>query len=166
SVALDTKVYTLCERNLSLNLSEDFRIIADENGGDWAGFFSQSFTIANKQSKGMAMLQIMDVYDEDMKALGPDFISQSWVMGVSIGASLLSSDDGISDRVIGNWTAVDPVGNNVNVNTITNNNSLLSAFGKTADVASWNIGDDRYAGLVSFYDKNTTKQIIGTLVVN
>ena len=112
------------------------------------------------------MLQIMDVYDEDMKFFGPEFISQTWTMGVSIGASLLSMEEDYSDRTIENWFAVDFMGNNVTVSTMSTNNSLLSAFGKTAEVSSWNIGEDRYAGLVSFFDKNTTRQIIETLTIN
>jgi hypothetical protein len=166
SMALDTKVYVLCERNLSLNLSEDFRILPEENGGDTAGTFSQTFTVANSRSKGMAMIQIMEVYDENMKAFGPEFISQSWIMGVNMAASLLSSDEDLSDRIIGNWTTIDSQGHNVTVNTISNDKSLFSALGKTADIASWNIGDDQYAGVLSFYDKNVTVDIIRTLTVS
>lgn len=166
SMALDTKVYTLCESNLSINLTPGFQIVPDGSSSQSDGAFSQGFTIASSQSRGMAMLQIMDVYDEDMKLFGPEFISQSWMMGVSIGASLLSMDEDYSDRTIENWSAVDSRGNNVTVSTMATNNSLLSALGKTADVSNWNIGEDRYAGLVSFFDKNTTKQIIATLDIN
>ena len=111
------------------------------------------------------MLQINDVYDEDMKLFGPEFISRSWVMGVSIGASMLSASDGRSDgdNIIGNWTAIDSMGNNVTVSTMSTNNSLMSVFGKTAEISNWNIGENKYAGLISFLDKNTTSQIIGTL---
>ena len=109
------------------------------------------------------MLQIMDVYDEDMKLFGPDFISQTWIMGISIGTSMLSINEDNSNRIIGNWTAIDSMGNNVTVSTMSTNNSLMSAFGKTAEISNWNIGENKYAGLVSFLDRNTTRQIIGTL---
>lgn len=163
SMALDTKVYTLCESNLSINLTPEFQIVPDETSSQSDGAFSQGFTIARSQPSGVAMLQIMDVYDEDMKLFGPEFISQSWTMGVSIGASLFSMDEDYSDRTIENWSAVDSMGNNVTVSTMSTNNSLLSVFGNTADVSNWNIGEDKYAGLVSFFDKNVTREIIGTL---
>lgn len=163
SMALDTKVYTLCESNLSMNLTPGFQIVPDESSSQSDGAFLQGFTITNSQSRGMAMLQIMDVYDEDMKLFGPEFISQTWIMGVSMGASLLSLDEDYNDRIIENWFAIDSMGNNVTVSTMSTNNSLLSVFGKTADVSNWNIGEDKYAGLVSFLDKNATREIIGTL---
>ena len=166
SLALDTKVYTLCESNLSINLTPGFQIKLDENAGSSDGFFSQGFTILNSLSKGNAMLQIMEVYDEDMKLYGPEFISQSWIMGISIAASMLSMDEDYSDKTIGNWSAVDYMGNNVTVNTISTNGSFMGVFGKTADISHWNIGGDKYAGLVSFFDKNTTRQIIGTLNID
>jgi hypothetical protein len=163
SMALDTKVYTLCENNLSINLTPGFQIIPDKSNSQTDGAFSQGFTIVSSQSKGTAMLQIMDVYDEDTQLFGPEFISQTWIMGVSIGASMLSMNEDDSNRIIGNWTATDSMGNNVTVSTMSTNNSLLSVFGKTADVSNWNIGENKYAGLVSFFDRNTTRQIIGTL---
>ena len=163
SMALNTKVYTLSENNLSINLTSGFQIVPDKSTSQTDGAFTQGFTIASSRSKGMAMLQINDVYDENMKLFGPEFISQTWITGVSIGASLLGMNGDNSNRIIGNWSATDSVGNNVTVSTMSTNNSLLSAFGKTAEVSNWNIGGNKYAGLVSFFDKNTTRQIIGTL---
>lgn len=163
SMALDTKVYTLCENNLSINLTPGFQIVPDESNSQTDGAFSQDFTIVSSQSKGTAMLQINDVYDEDMKLFGPEFISRTWVMGVSIGTSMLSMNEAYSDNIIGNWSATDSMGNNVTVSTMSTNNSLMSAFGKTAEISNWNIGENKYAGLISFFDRNTTRQIIGTL---
>lgn len=84
----------------------------------------EGFTITGAR-KGIAFLQIMDVYDEDMKSFGPEFISNTWTMGVNIGmgASLLGSEENYGNNMIGNW----------------------------------------YAGLVSFFDRNTTENIIKTL---
>ncbi|MEI8003286.1 MAG: hypothetical protein WCG94_03020 [Methanothrix sp.] len=166
SATLDAKVYTLCESNLSINLSQGFKIIPDENVDSSDGSFAQGFTIVGSQTKGTAILQIMDVYNEDMKLFGPEFISRSWILGVNIGASMLSMDEDYSDKTIGNWSTLDYLGNNVTVSTITTNGSIIGAFGKTADISNWNIGENKYAGLISFFDRNTTKQIIGSLKVS
>jgi len=162
--AMNIPVYTLCEKNLSLDPGPEFKIVPDEDtSSSEYGMFSQGFTIAGKP--GLAMLQIMDVYDEDTLILGDEFFSQSYVMGMSIGASILSLSEDSGDRIIGSWNATDSMGNNVTVSTLNTSNSLFSVMGKTADVASWNIGGNRYAGLLSFLDQNTTRQIIGTLKV-
>ena len=166
SMALDTKVYTLCEDNLSINLTPGFRIVPDEEVGSSDGFLTQSFTIVSSQTKGMAMLQIMNVYGEDTMLLGPEFISNTWMMGVNIGTSLLGNNDDYSDRIIRNWYALDYMGNNVTISTLSTNATLMSALGKTADASNWNIGENKYAGLISFFDKNTTMQIIGSLKLN
>lgn len=183
SATLDAKVYTLCESNLSINLSDGFKLVPDDNADTSGGSFTQSFTIGNSRIKGTAMLQIMNVYDEDLKLFGPEFISNTWKIGVGIAASpgaassMLSLEDdeaylnrflmkeleGYSDKSIGNWTAIDYKGNNVTVGTINTEGSIVSVFGKTADISHWNIGEDKYAGLISFFDRNTTMQIIGSL---
>lgn len=185
SATLDAKVYKLCESNLSINLSDGFKMVPDDNGDASDGSFTQSFTIGNSRIKGTAMLQIMDVYDEDLKLFSPEFISNTWKMGVGIAASpgaassMLSQEDDeaylnrfmmeeiedYSDKSIGNWTTIDYKGNNVTVDTLSTEGSIFSVFGKTADICHWNIGGDRYAGLLSFFDRDTTQQIIGTLVV-
>ena len=166
SATLDAKVYTLCESNLSINMTPGFKMVQDEDADSSEGSLTQGFTIVSTQNKGTAIVQIMDVYDEDMKLYGPDFISQSWLLGVNIGASILSSDEDYSDKTIGNWSTIDYMGNNVTVSTITTNGSIISVFGKTADISHWNIGEDRYAGLISFFDRDITKQIIGSLHIS
>lgn len=164
SADVNVPVYTLCEKNLSFDLGSDLKIVPDEDtSSSEGGMFSQGFTIAGRQ--GQALLQIMDVYDRDTQILGPEFFSQSYVMGMSLGASLLSLSEDSGDRIIGSWNATDSMGNNVTVSTLNTSNSLFSVMGKTADVASWNIGENRYAGLLSFLDQNTTRQIIETLKV-
>lgn len=166
SIALDTKVYTLCESNLSMNLTPGFRIISDDSTSQSEGAFSQGFTISSNQTKGIAMLQIMEVYDEDMILYGPEFISNSWIAGITFAASWLGMEEEYKDRTIEIWHALDSKGNNVTVNTISTNDSFLTGFGKTAEVSNWDIGGNRYAGLVSFFDRNTTMQIIETLDVS
>lgn len=163
SMALDTKVYTLCENNLSINLTPEFKIVPSEDSASSNGIFAQSFTIANGHSKGMAILSIMDVYDEDMILFGPEYISNAWLTGINLATSLLSGDDQYKDQIICNWYALDSMGNNVTVSTISTNGSIMSSFGKTVDASNWNIGGNKYAGLYSFFDKNTTEQIIGSL---
>lgn len=185
SSALDARVYALCESNISMNLSQGFRIVPDESIDSSSGYLSQNVNIVNSRMKGTAMLHIMDVFDEDMKLFGSEYISEIWKMGIGIatspgiGSSLLSSEENdngerailremetYSDKSIGNWTATDYAGNNVTVSTIPTEGGILNMFGKTADICHWNIGEDKYAGLVSFFDRNTTQQIIGTLQVS
>lgn len=108
----------------------------------------------------------MEVYDEDMILYGPEFISNSWIAGITFAASWLGMEEEYKDRTIEIWHALDSKGNNVTVNTISTNDSFLTGFGKTAEVSNWDIGGNRYAGLVSFFDRNTTMQIIETLDVS
>lgn len=98
------------------------------------------------------MLHIMDVYDEDTKLLGSDYISDLWKMGIGIAASpgaasllqsmeeddeetaILRAIEEYSDRSIGNWTATDNFGNNVTIDTLSTEGGIFSMFGKTADI--------------------------------
>ncbi len=163
SVALETKVYTLCEHNLSVNLTPDFRIVADKGTESPSDTFMQVFMITDSKSSGSAMLQVIDIYDETITALNPSMVSQLLANSVSTVASYLSVTGTDSENVIGNWSTIDFLGQNVTVNTMNTKGTPLNVFGKTADIAYWNIGENKYAGLISFFDKNTTQQIINTL---
>lgn len=165
SLALEINVYGLCERNMSLDLDPSVRIVSDEDEEQSDGIFAQSFTIARAVPTGFATLQIMDVYDDDMLLLGPEFISESWTFGVGLGITYFSENE-YNDLIIGNWSTIDSRGNEVMVTTITTNKTLMSFMGDEADVANWNLQGNTYAGLISFFDRNTTEQIIGTLTVS
>jgi len=165
SLALDVNVYGLCERNMSLDLDPNIQIVPDENDEQSSGIFAQDFTIARAIPKGCAVLQIMDVYDDDMLLFGPEFITEVWTMSVGLAMTDFTEYE-YNDLVVDSWSTIDSSGNNVTVTTIATNNTLMNAMGSKADVANWNLGGNTYAGLISFFDRNTTKQIIGTLTIN
>jgi len=168
SATLDAKVYTICENNMSINLTPNFRIIPDQSGtASTDGLFMQAFTIAGTGSKGVASLATMDVYDENLRALGPEAISQMFSGGMSSVLSAFSSlSDTERDNIVGNWSTVDNKGENVTIETMDTKGSLLSMYGKKVDIAFWNIRDNSYVILVSSFDKNTTSNIINTLEIN
>lgn len=159
SATQDAKIYTLNESNISLNLTDNFRLISDKSTE--SGPFMQSFTIVGSGSKGMATLMTAEIYDEDMKMYDPAMISQIMTGGVSSVASYFGESD--ADNSIGNWTAVDKKGENVTVETIDTKGTLFSMFGKKMDIAFWPVKDNIYAGVISSFDKNITEQIIATL---
>ena len=165
SANLDAKIYTLCESNISINLTPDFRLLSDQSSdASTNGLLIQSFTIAGTKSKGLGSLAIMEVYDEKMKALGPDAISQLFSGGISYFASSLV-DTG-EDNSLGNWSTLDNNGENVTVEILDTKGSMLSMFGKKANMAFWNLENDHYALLISSLDKNITADIIKTLKIN
>ena len=164
SATLDAKVYTICEKNISINLTPNFRIIPEQSGIDSpSGVFIQGFSIVGTGLKGEAMLLTMDVYDENTKALGAEVMSQrlSGVMDY-----LLSSGDSERDHIIGNWSMVDNNGENVTIYTADTKGTPLSMLGSKADMVIWNIEDSKYALLFSSLGKNVTTQIINTLEIN
>jgi hypothetical protein len=164
SATLDAKVYTLCERNLSMNLTPNFHIIPAQGASSANGLFMQGYTITGTGSKGLAMLATMDIYDETMKLYEREAFSQMFTGAMS---SLMSySSDTETDNVIGNWSTLDKNGENVTVDTLDTKGSLFSMYGKRMDSAFWNIGGDNYAYLISSFDKNVTSQMINSLEIN
>jgi|WetSurMetagenome_2_1015567.scaffolds.fasta_scaffold70781_4 hypothetical protein len=168
SATLDAKVYTISENNISINLTPNFRLVPDQSGTESpAGLFMQSFTITGTGTKGLATLAIMDVYDENMKALGPEAISQLFSGSFSsIISSISSLDDTERDNIVGNWSTLDNNGENVTIEIMDTKGSLLSMYGKKVDMAFWNIKDDSYAFLISSFDKDITSKIVNTLEIN
>ncbi len=148
SATLDTKVYTLCERNISMNLTSNFRIIPAQGISSPSGMFMQGFTITGTGSKGMALLATKDVYDEPMKFIDPEAFSQLFSSGF-LDAVSYSSDSETTDNIIGNWSTLDKIGKNVTVNTMNTKGTALSIYGKSIDTALWNINDSSYAYLLS-----------------
>ncbi len=178
SATLDTKVYTLCEGNLSMNLTPNYHIIPSQGTSSPSGLFSQGFTITGSGSKGLAMLETVNIYDETMKLYDTEALSQIFT---SVTSSALSysgnpemdstmgnsyTGDSEKDNTIGNWSAVDRNGENVTVVTMDTKGSILSIYGKKVDIAFWNLNGDNYAYLVSSFDQNVTRQIISSLKIN
>jgi hypothetical protein len=166
SATLDTKVYTLCEHNLSMNLTPNFHIMPAQSAGtgSTSGSFMQGFTITGVGSKGLAMLLIWDIYDETMKSFDTEGIAQIFTGAMS--STLSYSDNSAVDNIIGNWSTVDKMGENVTVSTMDTKGSLLSMYGKRVDSAFWKIDENSYSYLLSPFDQNTTRKIINSLEIN
>jgi hypothetical protein len=166
SATQDAKFYTLCENKISINLPPNFRLLPDSSGSTTSpsGLFMQSFTIAGTGSKGLAMLSTMDVYDENIKALGTEAISQLFLGGITSVLSSLSNTE--RDNIVGNWSTIDNKGENVTIETQDTRGSPLSIYGKKVDIAFWNIKNDSYAFLVSSFDKNITSTVVNTLEIS
>ena len=164
SAMQEAKIYTLNESNITLNLTPNFRLMPDQSTDSTSGMFMQSFTVAGKGEKGMATLMTMEIYDENMKMFDPESISQMMTGGVSTVLSYYSDSE--SDNSLGNWTAVDKKGENVTVEILDTKGTLFSVFGKKVDSAFWPVRDNMYAGVISSFDHNVTRQIINTLEIN
>jgi hypothetical protein len=160
SLAMETNVYTLAERNLSLDENLGFEVAAKTVENNTGGSFIQDLTITNTKTKGMAMVQIMTVYDPTSKALDPDMISQLWMLGALESAA----SDGAN--VTGNWNATSSLGENVTITSVKVVEPKLKSMGSTVEIANWMIDDDIYAGIMSFFDRNTTKRMIENLEIN
>ena len=160
SLAMETEVYTLAERNLSLDENLGFEVAAKTVENNTGGSFIEDLTVANAQTRGMAMLQILTVYDPTSKALGSEMISQLWVQGA------LESAAADGANITGNWTATSSLGENVTITSVKVIEPKIKAMGSTVEIANWMIDDDVYAGIMSFFDKNTTKKIIENLEIN
>ena len=159
SLAMETKVYTLAERNLSLDGNLGFEVAAKTVENNTGGSFIEDLTITNAQTKGMALVQIMTVYDPTLKALGSDMISQLWMQGALESAAT----DGAN--VTGNWTATSHLGENVTITSVKVIQPKLKAMGSMVEIANWKINEDMYAGIMSFFDKNTTKKMVESLEI-
>jgi hypothetical protein len=164
SATLDAKVYTLCEKNISIDLTPNFRLIPDKGASGSDGVFGHGVTITGIGSKGMATLSIMDIYDETMKSFDTETLSRLLTGGLSLISSY--SSDLETGNFTDNWSTVAYNGENVTVNTMDTKGTLFSVYGKKVDMAFWNLEDSRYAYLISTFDKNTTSKIINTLEIN
>ena len=160
SAAMDVKIYTVVERNLSLNGNSGFEVAAETVEKDTAGSLTEDLTITNSKSKGMALVQIMTVYDQTARAFGPEMISRIWMQ------EALASAKADGANVTGNWTATSGLGDNVTVTSVNVSSPKLKPLGSTVNMASWKVGENMYAGIMSFFDKNTTEKMINSLKIS
>jgi hypothetical protein len=157
SLALHTNVYSLSERNLSIDLGPGFEVTQKKVDNCSGGYFVQNLMIANPNSKGVAVLQIMDLHDTTLKALNSSAFCEYWVQGW-MSATL---EDG--GKSAGNWPAVDGKGQNVTIHMVSLGNTSMKVRGDTVNFGAWNIERNIYVGMLSFFDKNITKQMVKTL---
>jgi len=160
AMALETKVLILEERNLSIDLNSSFEMAQKRVDNTTEGIFTQTLLLTNTQSDGSAFVQVGSVYDPAIKALSAESISQQWITGVLIASA---PKNGTLDQ---NWTAADSLGQNVTVFTVLPEDPSLQAFGRTMYVANWNVDQDTYVGLLSFFNRSVTSHIIETLAMS
>jgi hypothetical protein len=159
-LALHTNVYSLSERNLSIDLGPGFEVTQKKVDNCSGGYFVENLMIAKPNSTGVAVLQIMDLYNGTLKALNSSVICEQWVQGMN---SATLEDGGKS---AGNWSAVDVIGQNVTIHMVSLGNTSMKVRGDTVNFGAWNIEKDIYVGMLSFFDKNTTKQMVKTLALS
>jgi hypothetical protein len=160
TLALSAKVYSLSEENITIDLGPGFEIsqkIVDNSNN---GSFDQNLLLTNSQAKGVAYLQIIDLYDDALKSLDPEAISGLWLQG-GMGSAI--KDGG---KPSGNWSVVNSNGKNTTVHAVYIGNTSLKYMGNTVYFANWKVGRSMYVGMMSFFDKNVTKQIVKTLAVS
>ena len=158
-LAMNTSIYSLLEGNLSIDLGPGFEIAQKKVDNSNNGSFDQNVQITNSQTKGVAILQILDLYDETLRALDPAAISGLWLQG-AISSAL--KDGG---KPMGNWSVINSNEKNTTVHTVSLVNTSMSYMGETVEFANWKINKNMYVGMMSFFDKDVTRQIVKTLAV-
>jgi hypothetical protein len=160
ALALQTNVYSLSDRNLTIDLGPGFEVTQKKVDNCSGGYFIQNLMIANPNSTGVAVLQIMDLYDATLIGLNSSVICDYWVQGMNSAAL----EDG--GKSAGNWSAVNGKGQNVTIHMVSLGNTSMKARGDAVNFGAWNVEKNIYVGMLSFFDKNITKQMVKTLDLN
>jgi hypothetical protein len=158
--ALESKLFTVTEKTISLDMSPNFEIVRGEFNTSENGMVSQDFIINNTDASGATFISVLSVYDETLSKLSPGALSELFLVGGISGVKARG------DQETGNWTAVDHQGNNVTVHTLSTNDSRIDMLGGRYDMAVWNLDGPSFAVMVSLLDKNNTTQIIKTLAIS
>lgn len=164
--ALESKVLTICEKNLTVDLGPGYEIDSREFDTSSKGMASDEYIINNTAEPGAyAFVSIMTIYDEILTKMNPDALSELFL----IGGFKAALEEG--DAEIGKWTALDSRGRNVSVTTMkTANEGARMTDGIYNDgiynISIWNLDMTTYALLVSSFDKDNTTQLIKTLAVS
>lgn len=161
SAALETRVVTVSEGVLNVDLGPQFVVTEWEVDTNTSGVFLQDVIVADNSdpSSGFAALFVMDWYEEYAKLLDP-VATSNFLADVIIG--MFESEEA---EVVGNWSAVTAAGQNVTVSSLVSPDPDLAAYGGAFDLAFWSEERTRYMGVLSTLDENTTRQIIGTISV-
>ncbi|MFZ3147604.1 MAG: hypothetical protein WA137_01035 [Methanothrix sp.] len=158
--ALESKVLTVSEKTLSMDLGPSFEISRGEFNASEKGMVSQDFIINNTAAPGAAFISLMSVYDDTLARMSPSALSEIFLIG---GISAVEADGAVE---IGNWTAVDIQGRNVTVHTLSTNDERVEKLGGSYDMAVWNLDGPNFAVIVSLFDHNNTTQTIRTLTIS
>ena len=158
--ALESKVFTVSEKTLSVDLGPSFEIGSSALNTSGKGMTSQDFLINKTDTAGAAFVSIMSVYDEVLGRMSPGSLSEIFLVGG------MSAVEARGDSEIGNWTAVSSLGNNVTVHTMSTEDERIQVLGGSYDMAVWDLDRSTYAVMVSLLDRDNTTQIIETLAVS
>jgi len=158
--ALESKVLTVSEKTLSVDLGPSFEIYGGEFNASENGMVSSDFVINNTAAAGAAFVSVMSVYDDIMSKMSPGALSELFLIGG------ISAVEARGDTETGNWTAVDSQGRNVTVHTMDTKDQRVQMLGGSYGIAVWNLDRSTYAVMVSLFDKNNTTQAIKTLAIS
>ncbi len=157
--ALESKILTVSEKTLSVDLGPSFEINRSALNTSDNGMASQDFLINNTASAGSAFISIMSVYDEVLGRMSPSSLSELFLVGG------MSAVEARGDKETGNWTAVSALGKNVTIHTMSAKDERIQKIGGRYDIAVWDLDRSTYAVMVSLLDRDNTTQIIKTLAV-
>jgi len=158
--ALESKVLTVSEKTLSMDLGPSFEISRGEFNASEKGMVSQDFIINNTAAPGAAFISLMSVYDDVLARISPSTLSELFLIG---GISAVEAEGAAE---IGNWTAVDSQGRNVTVHSMSTNDERVEKLGGSYDMAVWNLDGPNFVVMVSIFDHNNTTQTIKTLTIS
>lgn len=158
--ALESKVLTVSEKTLTVDLGPNFEIMNSQLNTSSKGIVSQDFVINDTAGDGATFISILSVYDEVLGKMSPRSLSELFLIG---GMSAVQAK---SDSKIGNWTAVSALRNNVTVHTMSTKDERIRMLGGSYDMAVWDLDRSTYAVMVSLLDRDNTTQIIKTLAVS
>ncbi len=79
-MALESRVLTVTEKTLSVDLGPSFELNKSELNTSQKGMVSQDFLINNTAKEGVAFFSVMSVYDDLMKRLSPDLLSELFLL--------------------------------------------------------------------------------------
>ena len=161
ALALESKVLTISEKTLSVDLGPSFEIDSSALNTSDKGMVSQDFLINNTATAGAAFVSVISVYDEILGKMSPGSLSELFLIGG------MSAVEARGDIEIGNWTAVSSVREmNVTVHTMSTEDERIQMLGGSYDMAVWNLDRSTYVVMVSLLDKDNTTQMIKTLAVS
>jgi len=158
--ALESKVLTVSEKTLTVDLGPNFEIMNSQLNTSSKGIVSQDFVINDTAGDGATFISIMSVYDEVLGRMSPGSLSEIFLIGG------MASIEARGDSEIGNWTAVSSLGKNVTVHTLSTKDERIQMVGGSYDMTVWELDSSTYAVMVSLFDRDNTTQVIKTLAVS
>ena len=160
ATALESKVLTVSEKTLFVDLGQNFEIMRSPLNTSSEGMISQDFVINGTAGEGAAFISVMSVYDEILGRMSPSSLSELFLVGG------MSAAQARGDTEIGNWTAVDGQGENVTIHTMSTKDERIQMLGGRYDTAVWNLDRSNYVVMVSLLDKDNTTRMIKTLAIS